>query len=144
MMWDHWSIMKMQQSVTEEQRDVKKMNFNYRKAEVFQLTGMLHWVTSSLKQGHTQWWEQNKLVFMIALFLSLFRLYTLQPASIVPVRVVMSLPRRHRTYFWQLFLLTGWLNKEQRCYHRTAIRSLHKFTCVIRWQWTGALLSFLF
>lgn len=29
----------------------EKTNFNYHKAEVFQLMGMLHWVTSSLKTG---------------------------------------------------------------------------------------------
>lgn len=93
-----WSVMKMQQRVREEQGDVK--NWTYGKAEVFQLIEMLNQVTSSLKMRTHPGWEQNKLVLITALFLSLFRHSSL--ASIVPVRVV-SLPGETGLFFGSCF-----------------------------------------
>lgn len=65
----------------ERARGCEKLNFSYGTAEVFQLIGMLNQVTSSLKMRTHPGWEQNKLVLIIALFLSLFRHSSLPPLS---------------------------------------------------------------
>lgn len=122
-------------------RGCEKLNFTHGTAEVFQLIGMLNQVTSSVKMRTHPCWQQNKLVLITALLLSLFRHSSLPPLSQLGL-----CPCLERQDFFLAVVSTIWLASSGakmlsvNCNKvSTAVLSHY-----IRWQCTGLFSVFFF